>query len=60
MTNINKKITQDQFDTITDLRPYLLQHPDSKMIYAACLHFLGDKFQQIDIEVNKTKRLLNE
>jgi hypothetical protein len=54
MTNINKKISQDQFDSIADLRPYLLQHPDGKMVESACLHYLGDEMQQY-YEVVKRK-----
>lgn len=38
--------TQDQFNKIGDIRPYLLLHPDNDMVQAACLHFLGDAAQQ--------------
>jgi len=39
------KVSIDQFNTIADLRIYLLNHPDKEMVKAACLHYLGDKFQ---------------
>lgn len=40
-----KKLSIEDFNTIADLRIYLLNHPDKEMVKAACLHYLGDKFQ---------------
>lgn len=37
--------TQQSFNAIGDLRPYLLSHKDSAMVRSSCLHFLGDEFQ---------------
>jgi hypothetical protein len=38
----------DFFNSIEDLRPYLLCHPDQQMIRTSCLHFLGDKYQDFE------------
>lgn len=57
MTNFNKKITQDQFNSIADLRHYLLLHPDYQMVRAACLHFLGDQFTNFDIRLRKEAQM---
>jgi len=38
--------TQDQFNSIKDLRPYFLLHPDADMVTDSCLHFLGDEAQK--------------
>lgn len=38
--------TQQSFNAIGDLRPYLLEHKDSAMVKSSCLHFLGDSHQQ--------------
>ena len=48
--NISSKIpkvkpTEEQFNQIGDIRPYLLTHPDGNMITNACLHYLGDDAQ---------------
>ena len=32
------------FNKIIDIRNYLLRHPDQDMIKAACLHYLGDSY----------------
>ena len=39
-------MTQEDFNIITDRRPYLLHHPNRKMIETSCLHFLGDDAQE--------------
>jgi len=33
------------FNSIKDLHPYMLRHPDKEMVRAACLHYLGDDAQ---------------
>ena len=38
-------MTHEDFNKITDLRPYLLHHPNRVMIETSCLHFLGDDAQ---------------
>lgn len=43
---------EEYFNNIGDLRPLLLVHPDSEMVRAACLHYLGDKFQKFDKKQN--------
>jgi len=42
------KITQEEFNTIGDLRYYLLGHPDVHMVKTACLHYLGDDHQELE------------
>ena len=37
---------QEQFNRITDLRPFLLYHPDGEMVEVSCLHYLGDEAQE--------------
>lgn len=49
-------ITIEQFNTIGDLRPFLLEHPDSEMVEAACLHYLGDKFQEFNAKLNQQRK----
>jgi hypothetical protein len=39
--------SQESFNNISDLRRYLLGHPDKEMVRASCLHFLGDNFQKL-------------
>ena len=34
------------FNKIIDIRNYLLRHPDQDMIKAACLHYLGDSYNE--------------
>lgn len=41
-----KIMDQDSFDKISDLRPFLLRHPDSNMVTESCLHYLGDDAQK--------------
>lgn len=43
------------FRSIKDLRPYLLQHSDSKMVESSCLHYLGDAAQEWWQNKNKKK-----
>ena len=38
-------MNKEEFNAITDLRPFLLRHPDHEMVRDACLHYLGDKYQ---------------
>lgn len=38
----------ENFNTIKDLRPFLLRHPDRQMVKESCLHYLGDKFQEFN------------
>lgn len=45
--------TFEDFNKITDLRHYLLRHPNSEMITASCLHYLGDDAQKWWHEINK-------
>jgi len=52
-----EQVTTEQFNTIDDLRAYLLQHPDQKMIKTACLHFLGDAFQEFEFQQEQKKKL---
>lgn len=45
-TTGNEKIdTYSVFNNITDLRPYLLRHPNGEMVESSCLHYLGDDAQ---------------
>lgn len=39
-------MTQKEFNKISDLREYLLRHPDQDMVTNSCLHFLGDDVQR--------------
>lgn len=46
----------EEFNKVPDIRILLLNHPDSKMVADACLHYLGDRVQHwfsknFDIEV---------
>lgn len=40
-----KKVEQCDFNSIADLRRFLLGHPDGEMVKQSCLHFLGDEAQ---------------
>jgi hypothetical protein len=42
-----KQISIEQFNTIPDLRIYLLNHPDQEMVRTSVLHYLGDETQKI-------------
>jgi len=46
----------EEFNKISDLRPYLLCHPDKEMVRASCLHYLGDKFQKFDNEQKQNEK----
>jgi len=48
-----ENISFEQFNRISDIRMYLLNHPDKEMIRSSCLHYLGDKFQTFDEKINK-------
>lgn len=43
-------ITNEQFNSITDLREYLLNHPDQEMIKMSCLHYLGIDFDNLKLK----------
>lgn len=49
------KITQEEFNTIDDLRYYLLCHPDTNMVKTACLHYLGDEHQELECSKKEYK-----
>lgn len=53
-------ITQDEFNKIGDLRPYLRQHPDQKMVTASCLHSLGDNHQRLNQVYDIMEQLPNQ
>lgn len=40
------RLSQEEFNRISDLRMYLLLHPDHEMILESCLHYLGDGAQK--------------
>jgi len=44
-----RPLPAEYFNSITDLRIYLLRHPNREMVRQSCLHYLGDQFQQPEI-----------
>lgn len=41
-------LKQEEFNKIADLRYYLLHHPDQQMVKTACLHYLGDDYEDYE------------
>jgi hypothetical protein len=46
------KKSQEGFSTLEDLRPFMLRHPNQKMVKDSCLHYLGDLSQHFSNEEN--------
>ena len=52
----NKRISQQEVNKISDLRPYFLAHPDADMVQRSCLHYLGDAHQEFALYRENTQK----
>lgn len=46
LDNVLKSVTQEQFDTIQDFRPYFALYKNREDLKVSCLHLLGEKAQR--------------
>lgn len=44
---MNQEKFIEEFNKVSDIRMFLLNHPDSKMILDSCLHFLGNRVHEL-------------